>query len=146
MLDISEDPRWGRVAESLGESPVLAGRLGAAMVRGFQGEDPRANGTLGACAKHFVGYGMVAGGRDYDTVTVGENTLRNLHLRPFKSAVDAGAMSVRSAFNDVDGVPMHANRRLMHEVLKDEWGFTGVVVGDWSGVGQLVDQGVAAEL
>jgi beta-glucosidase len=146
MLDVSEDPRWGRVAESLGESPVLAGRLGAAMVRGFQGADPSANGTVAACAKHFVGYGMVAGGRDYDTVTVGENTLRNLHLRPFKSVVDAGVMSVMSAFNDIDGVPMHANRHLMREVLKQEWGFTGVVVGDWGGVGQLVEQGVAADL
>jgi len=146
MLDISEDPRWGRVAESLGESPVLAGRLGAAMVRGFQGAGSTGAGSVAACAKHFVGYGMVAGGRDYDTVTVGENTLRNLHLRPFKSVVDAGVMSVMSAFNDVDGVPMHANRHLMREVLKDEWGFTGVVVGDWGGVGQLVEQGVAADL
>lgn len=146
MLDICEDPRWGRVAESLGESPVLAGRLGAAMVRGFQGADHTASGSIAACAKHFVGYGMAAGGRDYDTVTVGENTLRNLHLRPFKSVVDAGVMSVMAAFNDVDGVPMHANRHLLREVLKDEWGFSGVIVGDWRGVGQLVDQGVAADL
>lgn len=146
MLDISEDPRWGRVAESLGESPVLAGRLGAAMVRGFQGADATLNGTVAACAKHFVGYGMVAGGRDYDTVTVGENTLRNLHLRPFRSAVEAGVLSVMAAFNDVDGVPMHANRHLLREVLKGEWGFTGVVVGDWGGVGQLVLQGVASGL
>ena len=146
MLDISEDPRWGRVAESLGESPVLAGRLGAAMVKGFQGEDPSAATSLGACAKHFVGYGLAAGGRDYDTVSVGQNTLRNLHLRPFKSVVDAGVMSVMAAFIDIDGVPMHAHRHLLREVLKDEWGFKGVVVGDWGGVGQLVDQGVATDL
>jgi beta-glucosidase len=155
MLDISEEPRWGRVAESLGEAPVLAGRLGAAMVRGFQGEPFRAEAgagpavrtdTLAACAKHFVGYGLVGGGRDYETVQVGENTLRNVHLRPFKAAVEAGCATVMAAFTDVDGVPMHAHRRLLREVLKDEWGFDGVVVADWDGVGQLVSQGAACDL
>ena len=159
MLDISEEPRWGRVAESLGEAPVLAGRLGAAMVRGFQGDTlgdggsaegiasgTRDAGIVAACAKHFVGYGLVAGGRDYETVQVGENTLRNLHLRPFRAAVEAGCATVMAAFTDVDGVPMHAHRRLLREVLKDEWGFDGVVVADWDGVGQLVSQGVATDL
>jgi beta-glucosidase len=146
MLDISEEPRWGRVAESLGEAPVLAGRLGAAMVSGFQGDTSGHAGTLAACAKHFVGYGLVGGGRDYETVQVGENTLRNLHLRPFQDAVRAGCATVMAAFTDVDGVPMHAHRRLLREVLKDEWGFDGVVVGDWDGIGQLVNQGVAADL
>jgi len=147
MMDVSEEPRWGRVAESLGESPVLAGRLAAAMVQGFQGDGRRGHhGSIAACAKHFCGYGMVQGGRDYDTVTVGENTLRNLHLRPFHAAVDGGVASVMAAFNDIDGVPMHAHRRLLREVLKDEWGFDGVVVADWNGVGQLVVQGVAEDL
>ena len=146
MLDISEEPRWGRVAESLGEAPVLAGRLGAAMVSGFQGERPGDPGTVAACAKHFVGYGLVGGGRDYETVQVGENTLRNLHLRPFRDAVRAGCATVMAAFTDVDGVPMHAHRRLLREVLKDEWGFDGVVVADWGGIGQLVNQGVATDL
>ena len=146
MLDISEEPRWGRVAESLGEAPVLAARLGAAMVRGFQGDSFGEPGTVAACAKHFVGYGMVEGGRDYGTVHVGENTLRNVHLRPFRAAVDAGCATVMAAFTDVDGVPMHAHRRLLREVLKDEWGFEGVVVADWDGVGQLVNQGVASDL
>ncbi|GAA1876126.1 glycoside hydrolase family 3 N-terminal domain-containing protein [Lapillicoccus jejuensis] len=156
MMDISEEPRWGRVAESLGESPVLAGRLAAAMVEGFQGtarerrdgarEQQGGRPTLGATAKHYVGYGLVQGGRDYDTVTVGENTLRNLHLRPFRDAVDAGVMAVMAAFNDVDGVPMHAHRHLLRDVLKGEWGFDGVVVADWNGIGQLVNQGVAADL
>jgi len=147
MLDISEEPRWGRVAESLGEAPVLAGRLGGAMVRGFQGDDSLGEpGTVAACAKHFVGYGMVEGGRDYGTVHVGENTLRNVHLRPFRDAVDAGCATVMAAFTDVDGVPMHAHRRLLREVLKGEWGFDGVVVADWDGVGQLVHQGVASDL
>jgi beta-glucosidase len=146
MLDISEEPRWGRVAESLGEAPVLAGRLGAAMVHGFQGEVLGGPGTVAACAKHFVGYGMVGGGRDYETVQVGENTLRNVHLRPFLDAVRAGCATVMAAFTDVDGVPMHAHRRLLRDVLKGEWGFDGVVVADWDGVGQLVAQGVAIDL
>lgn len=151
MIDISEEPRWGRVAESLGEQPVLAGRMAAAMVRGFQGRPPsegsRAEpGAIAACAKHFVGYGMVAGGRDYGSVQVGENTLRNLHLRPFRDAVAAGCLAVMAAFNDVDGIPMHAHRHLLRDVLKSEWGFDGVVVADWNGIGQLVAQGVAADL
>jgi beta-glucosidase len=145
MMDISEEPRWGRVAESFGEAPVLAGRMAAAAVHGFQGDDPSSPDRLGACAKHFVGYGLSAGGRDYDTVSVGENTLRNLHLRPFRDAVDAGVLSVMASFNDVDGTPMHAHRRLLRDVLKGEWGFDGVVVADWNGIGQIVFQGVAAD-
>ena len=146
MLDICEEPRWGRVAECLGEAPILAGRLGAAMVAGFQGDGSGHTGTVAACAKHFVGYGLVGGGRDYETVQVGENTLRNVHMRPFRDAVRAGCATVMAAFTDVDGVPMHAHRRLLREVLKDEWGFDGVVVGDWDGIGQLVNQGVATDL
>ncbi len=146
MVDISEEPRWGRVAESLGETPVLSGRLAAGLVRGFQGDDPSEPDRLAACAKHFAGYGLAAGGRDYDTVSVGENTLRNLHLRPFKAAVDAGVMTVMAAFNDVDGTPMHAHEHLIRGVLKGEWGFDGMVVADWNGVGQLVNAGVAADL
>ncbi len=138
MVDISEEPRWGRVAEGFGESPALSGRLAMAAVTGFQRH-------IGATAKHFVGYGLAAGGRDYESVQVGENTLRNLHLRTFKAAVDAGVLSVMASFNDIDGTPMHANRRLIREVLKQEWGFDGVVVADWSGIGQLVDHGVAAD-
>ncbi|GAA2740436.1 glycoside hydrolase family 3 N-terminal domain-containing protein [Terrabacter aerolatus] len=146
MVDLSEEPRWGRVAESLGETPVLAGRLAAGLVRGFQGDDVGDPDRLAACAKHFAGYGLSAGGRDYDTVSVGENTLRNLHLRPFKWAVDAGVMTVMAAFNDVDGTPMHAHEHLLREVLKGEWGFDGMVVADWNGIGQLVNAGVAADL
>ena len=146
MVDISEEPRWGRVAESFGEQPVLSGRLAAAAVTGFQGDRPADPDRIGACAKHFVGYGLSAGGRDYDTVSVGENTLRNLHLRPFRDAVEAGVVSVMAAFNDVDGTPMHSHRRLLRDVLKGEWGFDGVVVADWNGIGQIVHQGVAADL
>lgn len=146
MVDISEEPRWGRVAESLGETPVLSGRLAAALVRGFQGADPADPDRIAACAKHFAGYGLSAGGRDYDTVSVGENTLRNLHLRPFRDAVETGVLTVMAAFNDVDGIPMHAHDHLIRDVLKGEWAFDGVVVADWNGIGQLVNQGVAADL
>ncbi|RYB89797.1 beta-glucosidase [Nocardioides glacieisoli] len=145
MLDISEEPRWGRVAESFGEAPVLASRLAAAATQGFQGDDPSQPDRLGACAKHFVGYGLSAGGRDYDTVSVGENTLRNLHLRPFRAAVESGVLSVMAAFNDVDGTPMHAHQHLLRDVLKGEWGFDGVVVADWNGIGQIVFAGVAED-
>ena len=141
MVDISEEPRWGRVAESLGETPVLSGRLAAALVRGFQGADVSDPERIAACAKHFAGYGLAAGGRDYDTVSVGENTLRNLHLRPFRDAVEAGVTTVMAAFNDVDGTPMHAHEHLIREVLKGEWGFDGVVVADWNGVGQPSTRG-----
>ncbi len=124
---------------------MLSGRLAASIVRGFQGDDPSDPDRIAACAKHFAGYGLGAGGRDYDTVSVGENTLRNLHLRPFKAAVDAGVLTLMAAFNDVDGTPMHAHEHLLREVLKDEWGFDGVVVADWNGVGQIVFQGAAAD-
>ncbi|HSM19344.1 MAG TPA: glycoside hydrolase family 3 N-terminal domain-containing protein, partial [Hyphomicrobiales bacterium] len=90
MIDIARDPRWGRIAESLGEDPYLAGRLGAAMVAGFQGEDLAAPGSIAACAKHFAGYGAAESGRDYATTNIPENELRNVHLRPFKAAADAG--------------------------------------------------------
>lgn len=141
MVDLVDDARWGRVAESFGESAPLTARLGAAAVRGFQ-----RSGRMTACAKHFVGYGRSRGGRDYASVDLGENTLRNEHLVPFRAAVEAGVGTVMAAFCDVDGTPMHAHRRLLREVLKGEWGFDGVVVADWNGIGELVTHGVAADL
>lgn len=141
MIDLVDDPRWGRVAESLGESTLLTSRLGAALVEGLQ-----ASGAVAACAKHFVGYGLSRGGRDYARVDVGEVTLRNHHLAPFRAAVDAGVHTVMAAFSDVDGIPMHSHRRLIRETLKEEWGFEGVVVADWNGIGELIVHGVAADL
>lgn len=141
MVDLVDDPRWGRVAESLGESALATSRLGAAMVAGFQ-----ASGHVTACAKHYVGYGLSRGGRDYGSADVGDITLRNHHLRPFKTAVEAGVGTVMAAFSDVDGVPMHSHHHLLREVLKEEWGFDGVVVADWDGVGELVAHGVAGDL
>jgi beta-glucosidase len=146
MVDIARDPRWGRVAEGFGEDPWLASRLGAAAVEGFQGADLAAEGALAACAKHFVGYGLAEGGRDYDSVDVGATTLRNVHLRPFRACVDAGAATVMSAFNDLDGVPMTMNGRWLREELKESWRYDGLVVSDWGAVAELCAHGVAADL
>ncbi|WP_051639720.1 glycoside hydrolase family 3 N-terminal domain-containing protein [Cellulomonas sp. URHE0023] len=145
MMDITGDHRWGRVAESLGEDPVLAGRLAAATVRGLQTEDLSAPDAIAACAKHYVGYGLAEGGRDYNSVTAGENSLRNLQLRPFHECVRAGVATVMSSFNDIDGVPVHANTRYLREILKDEWGFGGAIVSDWDGVGEIVHHRVAVD-
>ncbi|WP_426592852.1 glycoside hydrolase family 3 N-terminal domain-containing protein [Cellulomonas sp. McL0617] len=145
MMDITGDHRWGRVAESLGEDPVLAGRLAAATVHGLQTDDLSAPDAVAACAKHYVGYGLAEGGRDYGSVTAGENSLRNLQLRPFRECVRAGVATVMSSFNDIDGVPVHANRRYLREILKDEWGFDGAVVSDWEGVGEIVQHRVAVD-
>ena len=142
MLDITRDPRWGRVAESLGEDPYLAEQLGAAMVRGFQTDDPTAPSAIAACAKHFAGYGGVEGGRDYDTTNVPRNELRNMHLRPFRAAVEAGALSLMTSFSEIDGIPATASEFLLRQVLRDEWGFDGLVVSDWDSVRQLSIHGL----
>lgn len=141
MLDLVDDARWGRVAESYGESPLVLSRLGTAAVRGFQSV-----GCLTACGKHYVGYGLARGGRDYAAAEIGQTSLRNMHLRPFKAAVDAGVGTIMAAFCAVDGLPMHANRHLIRDVLKGEWGFEGAVVADWDGIGELVHHGLASDL
>jgi len=144
MIDIARDARWGRIAESLGEDPFLASLLAAAMVRGFQGEDLSATGTIAACAKHFAGYGAAESGRDYATTNIPENELRNVYLPPFKSAVDAGVVTLMASFSDLDGVPATANKFLMRHVLRDEWQFDGFVVSDWNSVHQLSIHGLTA--
>ena len=144
MIDVSRDPRWGRVAEGFGEDPLVGARFGAAKVHGYQGDDLAAPTSIASTAKHFVGYGAAEGGRDYNTVDMSEQRLRNVYLPPFQAAVGAGAASVMAAFNTLSGVPMHANRRLLRDVLKHEWGFDGVVVGDAEGVVELARHGVAA--
>jgi len=146
MVDVSRDPRWGRVVEGFGEDPYLAGVMGAAMIRGYQGGDLREPGRIAAAVKHFVGYGHAEGGRDYNTADMSEHRLRNVYLEPFRVAAAAGAASVMAAFNTIGGKPMHAHRRLLTGVLKDEWGWRGVLVGDADGVGNLVPHGVAADL
>ena len=146
MIDVSRDPRWGRVAEGFGEDPHLTAVMGAAMIRGYQGGDLGAPDSIAATAKHFVGYGHAEGGRDYDTGDMSEHRLRNVYLEPFRVAAAAGVASVMAAFNTIGGKPMHAHRRLLTGVLKDEWGMNGVLVGDAEGVANLVPHGVAADL
>ena len=137
MIDITRDPRWGRIAESLGEDPYLCGVLGAAMIKGFQSDDLAQPGAIAACAKHFAGYGAAEGGRDYNTANIPENEMRNVHLRPFKVAADAGVGSFMSAFCDLNGVPATGNAWLMDELLRKEWGYEGVVVSDWESVVEM---------
>jgi len=145
MLDITHDPRWGRIAETLGEDPFLTSRLGAAMVRGFQGENLADPQTIAACAKHYVGYGATEGGRDYNTTLIPEAELRNIYLPSFKAARDAGVQTFMSAFNDLNGVPTSGNAFTLRRILRDEWAFDGFVVSDWESVKELIPQGVAAD-
>jgi len=137
MIDITRDPRWGRIAESLGEDPYLCGVLGEAMVKGFQSDDLAEPGAIAACAKHFAGYGAAEGGRDYNTANIPENEMRNVHLRPFKVVADAGVATFMSAFCDLNGVPATGNAWLMDDLLRKEWGYEGVVVSDWESVVEM---------
>ncbi|WP_309397924.1 glycoside hydrolase family 3 N-terminal domain-containing protein [Cerasicoccus maritimus] len=141
MLDIARDPRWGRVIEGSGEDPYLCSQMAKAQIRGFQGEDTSAPGSMVACAKHFVGYGAVEGGRDYNTIEVTENTLRNTYLPPFKAAVDAGVGTIMCAFNDWNGIPCSANGYLLNTILRNEWGFDGYVISDWDSIKGMVEHG-----
>lgn len=143
MLDLSRDPRWGRIIESTGEDPYLAQKVAKAVITGFQGDDYSKDGKLCACAKHYVGYGASEGGRDYNRTEISEYTLRNFYLKAFKSAVETGVGTVMSAFNEVSGQPVTSSRHLLTEVLKEEFGFGGFVVSDWGSIKQLIDQGVA---
>ncbi len=150
MLDVARDPRWGRVAEGYGESAWLTAHLGAAAVQGFQGDDLADAESLAACAKHYVGYGLATGGRDYAEVDVGPRTLHHVHVRPFREAVAAGVATVMSAFHTLDGVPMTAHTGLLRTHLRGGsgggLGFDGVVVSDWDAVGELLLHGVAGDL
>src|SRR6266704_2964140 len=143
MVDIARDPRWGRIAEGSGEDPYLGSVLAAARVRGFQGSDLRATDAVLATAKHFAAYGGAEGGRDYNTVDVSERTLREIYLPPFRAAVDAGVGSIMTSFNEIGGIPSHANRWLVTTLLRGEWKFPGFVVSDWTGVEELRNHGVA---
>ncbi|MEU7645389.1 glycoside hydrolase family 3 N-terminal domain-containing protein [Streptomyces huasconensis] len=152
MMDVTHEPRWGRVAESNGEDPYLTAAFAAAKVRGYQGEPGEggsaaygARNRVAACAKHFVAYGGAEGGRDYNTVDVSESRLRNLYLPPFKAALEAGAATVMASFNTISGVPAHGNSHTLTDILKKEWGFDGVVVSDWSGVQELIPHGFAED-
>lgn len=142
MLDITRDPRWGRVAESPGEDPVLASKMAVAMVKGFQGKDLSDPTALAATAKHFAGYGAAEGGRDYNSTSIPERQMRNLYLRPFETAVkEANVATVMSAFHANDGIPATGDAFLLDSVLRKEWGFTGFVVSDWASVDEMVVHG-----
>lgn len=145
MVDISRDPRWGRVAESLGEDPALSSILTTAMIKGFQGEQLSQPGTIAACVKHFAGYGACESGKDYNTTNIPENELRNVHLAPFKAAIDAGAMSLMTSFSDIDGIPASANHFLLRHILREEWDFKGMVVSDWASITQLAVHGLTED-
>jgi beta-glucosidase len=145
MVDIGRDQRWGRVAEGSGEDPYLGSAFAAARVRGFQGKSLTDEDSLLACPKHFVAYGAASGGMDYNSVELSEQTLNEVYLPPFKAAFDAGALSVMSAFNDINGVPMSANRRLMTGLLREQWRFSGMVVSDYTADQELVAHGVAQD-
>ena len=144
MLDISRDPRWGRIAESSGEDPYLDAVMGAAMVRGYQGNGDST--SIAACLKHFVGYGATEGGRDYNTVELSERTLRNVYFPAFQAGVDAGAMTLMTSFNTIDGVPSTGNKWLLQDVLRGEWGFDGMIVTDWNSSGEMIMHGFAKDL
>jgi len=141
MIDITWDPRWGRIAEGCGEDPFLASVLAAAMVEGIQGDSLNDPTALAACAKHFAGYGFAEAGRDYNTTYITEPVMRNVVLKPFKAAVDAGAQTIMTAFNDLNGVPATANEFLLKNVLHNEWGFEGMVVSDWGSVPEMINHG-----
>ncbi|MEP7108490.1 MAG: beta-glucosidase BglX [Ferruginibacter sp.] len=145
MLDISRDPRWGRIAESAGEDPYLSSVLGKAYVNGFQGDDMSASNKIAACAKHFVGYGAAEGGRDYNSAIISENMLRDIYLKPFKAAVDAGVATVMTSFNDINGVPASGNKFILKTILRDEWKFKGFVVSDWNSIIEMVEHGYCAD-
>ena len=145
MMDIARDPRWGRIAESFGEDPLLASRMAVAMVRGYQGDSLDAPDSIAACAKHYVGYGAAEAGREYNTTWIPENLLRDVYLAPFHASVEAGVATIMSAFNDLNGVPASANAFTLRQILRDEWKFNGFVVSDYTSIAELVPHGYAAD-
>jgi beta-glucosidase len=146
MVDIARDPRWGRIVEGAGEDPWLGSAMAAAQVRGFQGEYIGSPDHVLACMKHFAGYGAAEGGRDYDASNISETLLRNVYLRPFHAAVEAGVGSAMSAYMDLNDVPATGNRWLLHDVLRGDWRFQGFVVSDANAVKSLVVHGFAKDL
>lgn len=142
MVDISRDARWGRISEGSGEDPYLGGLIAAAMVRGLQSNDLRAKDAMLACVKHFALYGAAESGRDYNTTDMSLHRMYNEYFPPYKAAIDAGVGSVMVSFNDINGVPASANKWLLTDVLRKDWGFGGLVVSDYTGINELVDHGL----
>ena len=142
MVDIARDPRWGRIAEGAGEDPYLGSQIAKAMVKGYQGDDLSKNNTMIACVKHFALYGAAEAGRDYNTTDMSRVRMYNEYLPPYKAAIDAGAASVMSSFNEIDGIPATGNKWLLTELLRNQWGFTGFVVSDYTSVNEMINHGV----
>jgi beta-glucosidase len=142
MVDIARDPRWGRIAEGAGEDPWLGSQVAKAMVKGYQGNDLSLDNTMMACVKHFALYGAAEAGRDYNTVDMSKVTMYNDYLPPYKAAVDAGAGSAMTSFNVIDGIPASGNHWLLTELLRDQWGFKGFVVTDYTAVNEMINHGM----
>lgn len=142
MVDISRDPRWGRVSEGSGEDPYLGSQIAAAMVKGYQGDDLSRNNTIMSCVKHFALYGAAEAGRDYNTTDMSRIRMYNEYFPPYKAAVDAGVGTVMTSFNEVDGIPASANKWLMTDVLRKQWGFDGFVVTDYTAINEMVAHGL----
>nr|WP_233783456.1 beta-glucosidase BglX [Flavivirga eckloniae] len=145
MVDISRDPRWGRVMEGAGEDPFLGSKIATARVNGFQGDDLSKPNTIAACAKHFAAYGFSEAGKEYNTVDIGSSTLHNMALPPFKAAVDANVKTFMNAFNEYNGVPATGNKYLLRDILKKKWDFKGFVISDWASIKELVVWGYAQD-
>jgi beta-glucosidase len=143
MIDIARDARWGRMAEGLGEDPYLVSAMARAYVLGYQGERLGAPDSAVACPKHYVGYGAAEGGRDYNSVEISEHTLREFYLPPFHAAVNAGAATIMTAFDSLNGVPTSANPFTIKQILRNEWGFQGLVDSDWTSIAELIPHGIA---
>ena len=142
MVDVSRDPRWGRVSEGNGEDPFLGAAIARAMIRGYQGKDMSRNDEIMACVKHFALYGASEAGRDYNTVDMSRQRMFNEYMLPYQAAVEAGVGSVMASFNEVDGVPATGSKWLMTDVLRKQWGFGGFVVTDYTGINEMIDHGM----
>lgn len=145
MVDIARDPRWGRVMEGAGEDPYLGAQIAKARVHGFQGDHAGDTSSIMACAKHFAAYGAAIGGRDYNSVDMSLRTLWEIYFPPFKAALDAGAATFMTSFNDLNGIPATGNAYLLRDVLKGKWRFSGFVVSDWGAVGEMIPHGYAKD-
>ena len=145
MVDISRDPRWGRIMEGAGEDPYLGTKVAKARVNGFQGENLNKHNTLMACAKHFAAYGAPIAGKDYNTVNMSERKFREIHIPPLKAAKEAGVSTFMSSFNELNGIPMTGNKEKLKGIIKDEWEHTGFILSDWSSVHEMVVHGYAKD-
>jgi beta-glucosidase len=145
MVDIARDPRWGRIAEGSGEDPYLASLIAKAKVHGYQGDSLNDPCRMAACVKHYAAYGAPQGGRDYNTVDMSDRVLREVYLPPYKAAVDAGVATVMSSFNELDGIPATGSKYLMTKILREEWGFKGFVVTDFTSMNEMVNHGIVKD-